>query len=111
MALLWAPFLAHFLLTFLSAITKLFERVNKPLMYYQFVDDTFIAFNDEDECNEFRSHLNSLHSSPCSTFEKECNRILPFLDVLVEKNYDEFLHLSTQSQLSLADTFAGTFSP
>ena len=69
----------------------LFKRVNKPLMCYRYVDDTFSVFNDEDECNEFFSHLNSLHSSPRFTFEKECNRTLPFLDVLVEKNDHEFV--------------------
>ena len=71
--------------------TLLFKRVNKPLMYYQYVDDTFAAFIDEDKCNEFLSHLNSLHPSLRFTFEKECNRNLPFLDVLVEKNDHEFV--------------------
>ena len=45
----------------------------------------------QDECNEFFSHLNSLHPSLRFTFEKECNRTLPFLDVLVEKNDHEFV--------------------
>ena len=78
----------------------LFKRVNKPLMYYRYADNAFAVFNDEDECNEFFSHLNSLHSSLRFTFEKErnrtillkeWNRTLPFLDVLVEKNDDEFI--------------------
>ena len=71
--------------------TLLFKRVNKPLMYYRYVDDTFAVFNDEDECNEFFSHLNPLHPSLRFTFEKKCNRTLPFLDVLVEKNDHEFV--------------------
>ena len=54
-------------------------------------NDTFTVFNDEDECNEFFSHLNSLHQLLGFTFEKECNRTLPFLDVLVEKNDHEFV--------------------
>ena len=77
-------------------------------MYYRCVDDTFAVFNDEDECNEVFSHLNSLHSSLRFIFEKDCNRTLPFLDVLVEKNDHEFVTLSTKSRLSLANTFAGT---
>ena len=48
-------------------------------MYYWYVDDTFAAFNEEDECNEFFSHPNSLHPSLRFTFAKECNRALPFL--------------------------------
>ena len=54
----------------------LFKRVNEPLMYYRYIDDTFAAFNDEDKCNEFFSHLNFLHPSFRFTVEKECNRIL-----------------------------------
>ena len=60
-------------------------------MVYRYIDDTFAVFNDEDKCNEFFSHLNSLHSLLRFTFEKECNRTLPFLDVLVEKNDHEFV--------------------
>ena len=83
------PSLANIFVGYYKAL--LFKRVNKPLMYYRYVDDTFAVFNDEDECNEFFSHLNSLHPSLRFTFEKECNRTLPFLDVLVEKNDDEFV--------------------
>ena len=76
------------------------------------VDDTFAVCNDEEECNEFLSHLNSLHLSLRFTFEKECNRTLPFLDVLVEKNDHEFVVSVGKSRLSLANTFAGIlFAP
>ena len=83
------PSLANIFVGYYGAL--LFKRVNKPPMYYRYVDDTFAVFNDEDECNEFFSHLNSLHPLLRFTFEKECNRTLPFLDVLVEKNDDEFV--------------------
>ena len=36
-------------------------------------------------------HLNSLNLSLRFTFQKECNRTLPFIDVLVEKNDHEFV--------------------
>ena len=39
----------------------------------------------------FFPHLNSIRPSLCFTFEKECDRTLPFLDVLVEKNNHEFV--------------------
>ena len=63
------PSLANIFVGYYEAL--LFKRVNKPLMYYRYVDDTFTVFNDEDECNEFFSHLDSLHPSLRFTFEKE----------------------------------------
>ena len=86
---LLGPSLANIFVEYYEAL--LFKRVNKPLMYYRYVNDTFAAFNDEDECSEFFSHLNSLHPSLHFTFEKECNRTLPFFDVLVEKNDHKFV--------------------
>ena len=94
------PSLANIFVGYYKAL--LFKRVNKPLMYYRYVDDTFAVFNDEDECNEFFSHLNSLHPLLRFTFEKECNRTLPFLDVRVEKNDHEFV-TSTECFTILSD--------
>ena len=89
MALLWVHILAHLLPTFLSDIMKLcFSKESTNLSC---IIDTFAVFNDKDKCNEFYSYLNSLHPSLRFTFEKECNWILPFLDVLVEKNDHEFV--------------------
>ena len=81
------------MLTFLFGYYEalLFKGANNPLTYYRYVDDTFAAFNDEDECNEFLSHLNSLHPLFRFTFENKCDRTLPFLDVLVEKNDCQFV--------------------
>ena len=45
------PSLANSFVGYYEAL--LFKRVNKPFMYYRYVDDTFTVFNDEDECNEF----------------------------------------------------------
>ena len=83
------PSLANIFVRYYKAL--LFKRVNKSLMYYQYVDDNFAAFNNQDEHNEFLSHPIALHPSFCFTFEKECNQTLPFLDVLVEKNDHKFV--------------------
>jgi len=69
---------------------KLFNVVNRLLAYFRYVDDTFTVFNNEDDCNAFISHLNSLHPSLRFTHEKESNHSLPFLDVLVERRDCEF---------------------
>ena len=83
------PSLANIFVGYYEAL--LFKRVSKPLVYYQHVDNTFAVFNGEDECNEFFSHLNSLHPLLRFAFEKGCNRTLSFLDVLVEKNDHELV--------------------
>ena len=87
MAFLWVRLRCqHF-----CRILRSFAFQKSQQISYRYVDDIFAVFNDEDECNEFFSHLNSLHPSICFTFKKECNRTLPFLDVLVEKNDHEFV--------------------
>ena len=55
------------------------------------MDDTFVVFSNEDECNLFSDSLNSLHPSLRFIFEKESNLILPFLDVLVKKSPSKFI--------------------
>ena len=54
-------------------------------MYFRYVDDTFVIFQNEKESEEFLTRLNGLHSSLRFTFEKEKNNTLPFLDVFVER--------------------------
>ena len=83
------PALANIFVGFCES--KLFKNVKKPLLYHRYVDDTFVAFNNEADCEEFFCHLNSLHPSLRFTFEKECDNCLPFLDVLVEKHDTEFI--------------------
>ena len=71
--------------------SKLFQTTSKPEMYYRYMDDTFVVFSNEDECNLFLDSLNSLYPSLRFTFEKEFNLALPFLDVLVEKSPSKFI--------------------
>ena len=71
--------------------SKLFQTTSKPEMYYRYMDDTFIVFSNEDECDLFLDSFNSLHPSLRYTFEKESNLAVPFLDVLVEKSPSKFI--------------------
>ena len=71
--------------------SELFNIAKRPLVYFRYVDDTFAVFNNEEDCNTFLIHLNSLHPSLRFTYEKESNHSLSFLDVLVERNDSEFL--------------------
>ena len=70
--------------------TKLFQTISKPAMYYRYMDDTFVVFNNENQCEVFLERLNSLHPSLQFTLEKESHSSLPFLDVLVEKSSSKF---------------------
>ena len=69
------PSLANIFVGYYEAL--LFKRVNKPFMYYRYVDDTFAVFNDEDECNEFFSHL-SIHRF-VSLLKRNAIGLCPFL--------------------------------
>ena len=71
--------------------SKLFQTTSKPEMYYRYMDDTVVVFNNEDECDLFLDSLNSLHPSLRFTLEKESNLAVPFLDVLVEKSPSTFI--------------------
>ena len=57
---------------------KLFSEISKPAVYFRYVDDTFVMFQNEKESEEFLIRLNGLHSSLQFTFEKEKNNFLPF---------------------------------
>ena len=47
--------------SFPAVYPKLFSNTNKPLAYFRYADDTFTAFKNEDDCNNFFIHLNLLH--------------------------------------------------
>ena len=86
---------------------KVFNVVNRPLAYFRYVDDTFAVFNNEDDCNAFLSHLNSLHPSLRFTHEKESNHSLPFLVCWLKDVTPNFQHQSTGNLPSLASIYAG----
>ena len=68
--------------------SELFQSTSKPKMYYRYMDDTFVVFSYEDECN-----LSSDSSTRFSSFYfwKESTMALRFLDVLVEKSLFKFI--------------------
>ena len=82
------PALANIFVGYQEA--KLFLNIKKPLIYY-YIDDTFVVFENEDDCKKFLSLLNSLHSSLCFRFKKELNSSLLFLNILVEKHKTGFI--------------------
>ena len=63
---------------------KLFSEISKPAVYFRYVDDTFVIFQNEKESEEFLVRLSGLHSSLQFTLEKK-NNSLSFLDVHVKR--------------------------
>ena len=83
---------------------KLFSEISKPSVYFRYVDNTFVIFQNEKESEEFLTRLNGLHSSLRFTFEKEKNNTLPFFDVFVER-----AKASYETNIYRKPTFTGPY--
>ena len=64
-----------------------------PRIWRRYVDDTFCVIQ-KDHVNTFKDHLNSVNSHIQFTHEEESEGKLPFLDTLVRKDAEGFLHTS-----------------
>ena len=78
--------------------SKLFNNTIKPGVYFRYVDDTFVFFGSELECDRFHVNLNQLHPALNFTEEKEPNTSMNFLDVTGEKGVLNFSPAFTENQ-------------
>ena len=62
----------------------------KPVYYRRYVDDILALFRSPDHVEKFASYLNSNHKNIKSTYEKESNNSLPFLDILISRSENSF---------------------
>ena len=83
---------------------KLFSIISKPAMYFRYVDETFVIFQNEKESEEFLISLNGLHSSLQLTFEKENNNSLLFFDAHVEHTKGSY-----ETKVYRTPTFTGQY--
>ena len=83
---------------------KLFSEISKPAVYFRYVNDIFVIFQNEKESEEFLIRLNGLHSSLQFTFEKDKNNSLPFLDVHVEHTKGSY-----ETKVYRKPTFTGQY--
>ena len=83
---------------------KLFSEISKSAVYFRYVDDTFVIFQNEKESDEFLIRLNGLHSSLQFTFEKEKNNSFPSLDVHVEHTKGSY-----ETKVYRKPTFTGQY--
>ena len=82
----------------------LFENTTKPGIYFRYVDDTFVIFGSQLDCDRFQGKLNLLHPALIFTLEKDQNNSLNSLDVLVEKEGTGFL-----TSIYRKSTFTGQY--
>ena len=80
------------------------SRVQKPAIYFRYVDDTFVIIEQESDVDDFLVTLNRLHPALKFTFEGEHDGKLLFQDVLVEKT-----ELVFNTSVYRLPTFSGQF--
>ena len=76
--------------------SRLLHNTAKPGVYFRYVDDIFVIFGSELDCDNFQQKLNLLHPVLKFTVEKEQNNYLNFLYVWVEKEGTGFLYQHLQ---------------
>ena len=59
-------------------------------MYKHYVDDIFCMFGNENDAENFFEFLNCQHKSIKFTLEKESNKLLSFLDILIKNEGNRF---------------------
>ena len=86
---------------------KLFSEISKPAMYFRYVDDTFVIFQNKKESEEFLIRLNGLHFSLQFTFALQnkpillvgggnrYQRVTPFFVLLDELKLVDLFRLET----------------
>ena len=80
---------------------RLFDNTIKQGVYFRYVDDTFVIFSSELDCDCFHEKLNLLHPDLHFTVEKEQSDSLSFLDVLVKKRALDFSPAFTERRFIL----------
>ena len=60
---------------------------SQVLFYRPYVDDTFRLFNNEEDALMFFDYINTRHPSICFTMEREIDKKLPFLDILLDNSH------------------------
>ena len=85
------------------------------LSYYtRYFDDIFLVFNSQDGTRQFFSYVNSRHPSIKFTMETEINKVILFLDVLID-NRNNILNTTAYQKLTYSglllnfDSFTSCF--
>ena len=87
---------------------KLFSKKRKPPVYFRYVGDTFVIFDEEAEADGFLTTLNGLRSSLKFTFEKRKTNIYRFLMCRSKEQILALKPMSTRNLPSLASFYVGS---
>jgi hypothetical protein len=74
----------------------------RPSFYKRYVDDTFIVFDTEEQADHFLEYINNCHPNIHFTIEKEEEKSIPFLDILIHRSHNNFT-----TQVYRKSTFTG----
>ena len=85
--------------------SRLSNNTVKQGVYFRYVDNTFVIFGSELECDRFHVNLKQLHPALNFTVEKVQNNSLNFLDISVEKGGTGFL-----TSIYRKPTFTGQYT-
>ena len=76
-----------------------------PICWKRYVDDTFTLFNNTNDANLFLNYLNNRHPNIKFTSDMEETNKLPFLDILIIKENNQF-----QTTVFHKKTFTGLYT-
>ena len=84
----------------------------KPIVYWRFVDDTFLLFRTKDHVEKFKNYLNKQHKNIKFTSQIEENGSLSFLDITITcENYKFLTSVYHKPKLSGVFTNFESFIP
>ena len=75
----------------MATSVQFFDNTAKPGVYFRYVDDTFVIFGSELDCDHFQEKTELATFSSKIYSRGGAKQILEFLDVLVEKEGTGFL--------------------
>ena len=84
------PVLANLFMGYYETMWLNTFRECEIILYRRYVDDIICLFNCESDADKFFEFLNSQHPNIKFTFEKQVNKQISFLDVLITNDGDQF---------------------
>ena len=84
------PALAKLLMGYYETMWPNTSRECEIILYRRYGDDIKCLFNCESDVDKYFEFLNRQHSNIKFTFEKQVNKQISFLDVLITNDGDQF---------------------